>query len=61
MADRLRRNKEIRFAERHICDGIPPDWGELPANRATTLRHSARYLPILSKATDSNLFPESIC
>lgn len=33
------------------ADGMPPDWGELPTNRATMLRHSARYLPILSKAT----------
>lgn len=33
-------------------DGMPPQWGELPTNRATMLRHSARYLPILSQATD---------
>ncbi len=33
------------------ADGMPPDWGELPTNRATMLRHSARYLPILGKAT----------
>jgi hypothetical protein len=34
------------------ADGMPPDWGDFPTNRATMLRHSARYLPILSKATD---------
>jgi predicted dehydrogenase/glycine/D-amino acid oxidase-like deaminating enzyme len=34
------------------ADGMPPDWGVLPTNRATMLRHSARYFPILSKATD---------
>ena len=33
-------------------DGMPPQWGEMPSNRATMLRHSARYLPILAKATD---------
>ncbi|OFW27875.1 MAG: hypothetical protein A3H97_16560 [Acidobacteria bacterium RIFCSPLOWO2_02_FULL_65_29] len=33
------------------ADGMPPDWGELPTNRSTMLRHSARYLPILGKAT----------
>ena len=33
-------------------DGMPPQWGEFPSNRATMLRHSARYLPILSQATD---------
>jgi predicted dehydrogenase len=33
-------------------DGMPPHWGELPTNRDSMLRHSARYLPILSKATD---------
>lgn len=32
-------------------DGIPPDWGTLPTNRAIMLRHSARYLPVLSKVT----------
>jgi glycine/D-amino acid oxidase-like deaminating enzyme len=33
-------------------DGMPPQWGEMPSNRETMLRHSARYLPILAKATD---------
>jgi len=32
-------------------DGMPPHWGERPTNRDSMLRHSARYLPILSKAT----------
>ena len=34
------------------ADGMPPDWGVPPTNRATMLRHSSRYLPILSKATN---------
>lgn len=34
------------------ADGMPPDWGAPPTNRATMLRHSSRYLPILGKATD---------
>ena len=32
-------------------DGMPPHWGELPTNRHSMLRHSARYFPILAKAT----------
>jgi predicted dehydrogenase/glycine/D-amino acid oxidase-like deaminating enzyme len=35
-----------------ICaDGMPPDWGPLPTNRETMLRHSSRYLPVLGKVT----------
>jgi len=34
------------------ADGAPPNWGDLPTNRANMLRHSARYLPILEQATD---------
>jgi predicted dehydrogenase len=33
-------------------DGMPPQWGELPTNRANMLRHSARYFPVLSQASD---------
>jgi predicted dehydrogenase len=33
-------------------DGMPPQWGEMPTNRANMLRHSARYFPVLKKAAD---------
>jgi predicted dehydrogenase/glycine/D-amino acid oxidase-like deaminating enzyme len=33
-------------------DGMPPQWVERSSNRANMLSHSARYLPILEKATD---------
>lgn len=33
-------------------DGMPPRWDEVSTNRSNMLRHSARYLPVLSEATD---------
>ena len=33
-------------------DGMPPQWSDLVSNRANMLRHSERYFPILSQASD---------